>query len=227
MNGLESMDTVFVGPGVGSEWKIAGTGDLNGDGRPEIVWRHDNGAVYAWFVDGKTLLSGAYLTPSQVDNSWRIAALADLNQDGKDDLIWQHNTGTIYVWFMNGTTLASVSAMTPGSAGGDWKIMGAGDMNADGKPDLIWQSPSTGALAAWLLNGLTAEGVAWLSPSHVGRDWALRAVIDLTGDGNSDLIWQHDSGVVAAWVMNGASLGSFQYLTPYSVGADWSLAAPK
>ena len=120
----------------------------------------------------------------------------------------------------------SVTAMTPGRAGGDWRIMGAGDLNGDGQPDLIWQSPSTGALAAWLLEGTVATVVAWLTPSHVGPDWALRAVVDLTGDGISDLVWQHQTGLVAAWQMNGVALASFQYLSPSYVVDDWTLSGP-
>jgi hypothetical protein len=227
MHDFESRATVFIGPGVGHEWKLAGAADLDGDGRPEVLWRHDHGYVYAWSLDGNSLAYGTYLTPNRVDNSWRLAAVADLNLDGKSDLIWQQTTGAIYVWYMNGPALASVKAMTPGNAGGDWKIMGAGDLSGDGKPDLIWQSPSTGALAAWLLDGATATTVSWLTPSHVGPDWALRAVVDLTGDGISDLVWRHETGVVAAWEMNGVALGSFHYLSPYSVGGDWTLAGPQ
>jgi hypothetical protein len=226
MNDFQSLATVFVGPGVGHEWKLAGTADLDGDDRPEILWRHELGYVYAWFLDGNALAHGAFLTPNRVDASWRLAAVADLNQDGKSDLIWQQNTGAIYVWYMNGVALASVTTMTPGNAGGDWKIMGAGDLNGDGKPDLVWQSPATGALAAWLLDGAVAATVAWLTPSHVGSDWSLRAVVDLTGDGISDLVWQHETGAVAAWQMNGVALASFHYLAPYSVGHDWTLSGP-
>jgi hypothetical protein len=227
MNGLEAVGIVSVIPGASADWQIAGTGDLNGDGRPEILWRHVQGFVYAWFLNGHALVQGAYLTPGHVDNSWRLAAIADLNLDGKADLIWQRNTGTLYVWHMNGTTAATVGPLSPGSAGGDWQVRGAGDLNGDGKPDLVFQAPSTGALAAWLMNGAAATVVSWLAPTHVGPDWALRAVVDLTGDGKSDLVWQHNTGLLGAWVMNGVILTQFHYLSPHSVGGEWTLAGPK
>ena len=31
-----------------TSWHIAGTGDFNGDGRDDILWRNDTGAVTNW-----------------------------------------------------------------------------------------------------------------------------------------------------------------------------------
>lgn len=226
MSGLTATATVFL-PGADPSWSIAGTGDLNGDGKPEIIWRHQAGHVFAWFVNGNTLAGGSYLNPSHVDTSWRLAAVADINLDGRADLLWQQTTGALYVWYMNGATMASVAPLSPGNAGGDWQLKGAGDLNGDGRPDLVWQSPSSGAFAAWIMNGAAASKMEWLSPTHVGSDWALRAVVDLTGDGKSDIVWQHSTGVLGAWVMNGPVMSSFQYLSPVSVSPDWTLAGPK
>ena len=51
-------------------------------------------------------------------------------------------------------------------------------------------------------------------------------MVDLTGDGISDLVWQHQTGLVAAWQMNGVALASFQYLSPSYVVDDWTLSGP-
>lgn len=37
---------------VGGDWKIEGIGDLNGDGREDLVWRGDGGAVAGWLSTG-------------------------------------------------------------------------------------------------------------------------------------------------------------------------------
>jgi hypothetical protein len=39
-------------------WKVAGLGDLNGDGRYDVVWRNEaTGEVYGLLMDGSAVLS--------------------------------------------------------------------------------------------------------------------------------------------------------------------------
>jgi hypothetical protein len=42
-----------INPSVPLDWEIAGTGDLNGDGQTDILWRNKNsGAVVVWYMTG-------------------------------------------------------------------------------------------------------------------------------------------------------------------------------
>ena len=36
----------------GNDWKIAGVGDFNGDGKPDLVWQHKDGWLALWYMDG-------------------------------------------------------------------------------------------------------------------------------------------------------------------------------
>ena len=56
-----------------ASWHLSGTGDDNGDGRDDVLWRHDNGTVTEWlgqanggFVDNG---GSAYIN---VDTAWQI-----------------------------------------------------------------------------------------------------------------------------------------------------------
>ncbi len=159
---------------------------------------------------------------------WKIVAVADMNADKKADLIWQHDSGNLVVWYMNGTTRTGSSALNPASvAGNDWKIVGAGDFNGDLKPDLVWQQTSTNLLGAWIMNGVTRTSMVLLSPSQVQAGWKVRAVVDLNGDGNSDLVWRHDNGSVGVWLMQGTTAATMANLVPGVVGLEWDLAGPK
>ena len=230
MDGLSAAQVTYLGPGpVDLAWQIAGTGDLNGDGKPEIIWRHSAGWLYAWFMNGTSLQQGAYLTPNHIDTSlWKIVAVADMNGDGKADLIWQHDAGYLVVWYMSGTSMIGSSSLTPASvAGNDWKIVGAGDLNGDLKPDLVWQQTSTNRLGAWIMNGTVATSTVLLNPSQVQPGWKVRGVVDLNGDGVSDLVWQHTTGAVGAWLMQGATATTMTSLVPGGVNPEWDLAGPR
>jgi len=69
MNGTSmSSAATLLGAGNGA-WTVAGVGDLNGDGKSDIVWRNaSTGQVTGWLMNGTTMSSWATLlgagTPS-------------------------------------------------------------------------------------------------------------------------------------------------------------------
>jgi hypothetical protein len=56
-----------------SNWTIGGTGDFNGDGNVDILWRYYGSGGYScvWFMNGTTISGGADL-PAVNDLNWRI-----------------------------------------------------------------------------------------------------------------------------------------------------------
>ena len=42
---------------VSTDWVIAGSGDFDGDGRSDILWRNISGAVGYWAMNGAAILS--------------------------------------------------------------------------------------------------------------------------------------------------------------------------
>ncbi len=57
-------------------WKIEGLGDYNGDGKVDILWRHQvRGDLYVWYMDGATFVRDQYIrSVNRVadDLDWRI-----------------------------------------------------------------------------------------------------------------------------------------------------------
>jgi hypothetical protein len=47
MNDTHAIKTAGVA-NVTNDWKIAATGDFNGDGMSDILWRNDSGTVAIW-----------------------------------------------------------------------------------------------------------------------------------------------------------------------------------
>ena len=53
-----------------NDWHIEGTGDYNGDGNDDIVWRNDNGTVATWEMNGAQI--GATHDYGAVPADWHI-----------------------------------------------------------------------------------------------------------------------------------------------------------
>ena len=45
----------------GANWKVAGTGDFNGDGHSDILLQNTNGTVAIWEMNGVSATSSAVL----------------------------------------------------------------------------------------------------------------------------------------------------------------------
>ena len=217
-----------------TNWKVAGTGDFNGDGHPDVLFHHQtSGNIAAWLMNGSRQVAGVAITPDRVaDTNWKIVATGDFNGDGKRDILWQHLTNrTLSVWLMNGTSLMDGRTLTPSQvATVDWRIVGTGDFNADGRTDIVWQNQVNGLLSVWYMNGSTMIGGEALTPGQVpDSNWKIRAVGDVNRDGRPDLIWQHiGNGNLAVWFMNGSRQIGGTSLSPASVpDLNWRIVGPK
>lgn len=52
-------------------WQVQQTGDYNGDGKSDILWRHDNGSTFIWLMNG-TGEVGSGFTSAQNSTEWSI-----------------------------------------------------------------------------------------------------------------------------------------------------------
>ncbi len=232
MSGTTATSTQYLNPLMVSDpsWRIVATGDFNGDGKADLVWQHAGGWLAVWYMNGASMVGGQFLNSGQpAAPGWQIVGAADFNGDGNADLMWQHTDGWLAVWYMSGPTLLSAQLLNPSRiSGNDWKIVGVGDFNADGKPDLVWQHRD-GWLSLWYMSGTNRLDAVYLNPMQVADPaWRIRAVIDLDGDGKTDLIWQHMSGGwLGAWIMNGGTATSTGLLNPTSIGSSWKIMGPR
>jgi hypothetical protein len=212
------------------DWRIVGMADFNGDGKPDILWRHSRGWLSVWFMNGTTLQTSVLLSPSQIsDTNWAIVATGDFNQDGQPDILWRHTDGSLSAWLMNRTSLARAVYLTPRRVTDpNWRIVGTGDFNRDGKVDILWQH-STGWLSVWYMNGTTLSNAVYLSPSCVSdTNWKVVAVGDFNHDGQADLLWRHSDGSLSVWLMDGVKLRQPVYLKPPRVAdPNWVIVGPK
>ena len=82
--------TPTLGGTVGATRKVVGTRDLNGDGKPDILFQDSaTGAISYWLLDnGAVTASGIIPTSGDVSNL-KVVGQPDLNRDGKADILLQ------------------------------------------------------------------------------------------------------------------------------------------
>jgi hypothetical protein len=62
MNGTTILNPNTSGVGnLSTMWSVAETGDFNGDGYSDILWRDSSGDIAIWYMNGTTISSGAGL----------------------------------------------------------------------------------------------------------------------------------------------------------------------
>lgn len=113
---MTETDTGGVAP---SDWILAGTGDLDGDGTADLIWRNTvDGRNSVYFMKDGVVDSTQVLADVSVD--WDLAKVEDFNGDGKVDFLWRNETqgGRQIIHLMDGTTRTAVGVIK--TVGGNW-----------------------------------------------------------------------------------------------------------
>ena len=183
MDGLQRTQGSAIPLFPGAEWIPAGIGDLNGDGRDDIVWRSLSRAqTRIWLMDGFGIGSAGPLPI--MPSFWAVAGVSDFDGDGQDDLLWRdEQAGQNRIWLMNGTTVndrGTINLIGPES----WQARGVGDLDGDGKADIVWRNAFTGRNRVWLMNGLTRKQGAAI-PIESDLNWRIVGVGTASADGTA------------------------------------------
>jgi beta-glucanase (GH16 family) len=206
-------------------WSVVGTGDFNGDGSSDILWRNANGTLIEWTMNGSQIascqavtLNGKAATP---DASWSIAGIGDFNGDGSSDILWRNTNGALIDWTMDGSQIASAQQLTlQGDAAtpdANWSVIAIGDYNGEGRADILWRD-TNGTLIDWTMNGsqITNEQQVTFggSPVSLSSSWQIAQIGDFNGNGTSDILLRNSTnGAMAEWSMNGAQIASSTQLS--------------
>jgi len=192
-------------------------GDLQGDGRPDLVATGADGRLYfaAGLGGGHVAAPGAETVPApQYPSDWGstlIAAGGDFSNDGYQDLTVIQN-GALYI--VRGTGLGdfypSPQFVYPPSTQPDWsqatQLLSPGDLTGDGRPDLVIKQGDQLLLLAGEFGSRFADPVP-----IAGGKWSGMTVVgftDVTGDGIPDLVARADkTGIL--WLYPGAGDGTF------------------
>jgi hypothetical protein len=123
LNGLTRVSEAWVNASPLSDpsWKIRGTADFTGDGRPDVLWQHEtSGQPVVWIMNGPNQVSATTM-PSPGAGEWKIRSIGDTNLDGFGDLVFHNSsTGGVVIWTMRGVSFLSYQWV--GSVDPSWKM---------------------------------------------------------------------------------------------------------
>ncbi|MET9513264.1 VCBS repeat-containing protein [Streptomyces flavidovirens] len=158
---------------IGSGWAqyntIVGPGDLNGDGKGDLLTRTPGGTLYLQRGNGE---GSAFASRINVGSGWgqynKLVGAGDLTGDGRADLLARTPGGTLYLYAGTGNSSAAFKART--KIGTGWnqytKLAAPGDINGDGRADLL-AANSAGELFRYHAKG-TGQ---FATKAKVGNGW--------------------------------------------------------
>lgn len=111
---------------IGAGWNgyntLLGTGDLTGDGRPDLIARDPSGGLYLY--KGTANATAPFAPRTSIGPGWNIfnslAATADVTGDGHADVVTRDSTGTL--WLYQGTGNAASPFLGRTYIGTGWSV---------------------------------------------------------------------------------------------------------
>jgi hypothetical protein len=210
---VDWLDQGVIALGVGGVRDQIRFADLDGDGKADYLWVHDDGSVDAWLNlggpdDGADAAKVSWLAQGEIADGigkdGTNVVFADVNGDGRADYLWlDPNSGDVTAYLNTGPLVPNnksaagqvgwnpvgiiASGFTVGSGSQGLAAAWFADMNGDGRMDYCLLSYVNGNVSVWHNEPGTGGNITWVPSgviaAGVGDDGRTVQFGDLNGDG--------------------------------------------
>lgn len=199
-------------------YRLASTGDLNGDRRVDLVWVRDSDrhVLVSYFVG----VGINHYSSMTLGEGWAVVRTGDMDGDDRDDLLLHNDASDLFAYAsMDGWKPVSFS---PAYYTYGRSLVAVGDFDANRRLDLVWADESSRALQLWSFDGVRFEVNSIQGGGAILRyaaGWRVTGAGDVNGDGYSDLLLANAEGV-AYWTMRASVVQTFSpgFLNPAGYG---------
>ncbi len=207
----------------GSHPQAVSVGDLNGDGRTDmVVANKDSGSVSVYLrnADNTDFTKQADLKTSL---NATFVSVGDFNGDGKSDLVVSDGQSNVISVYLRNATNTGFQAKIDYATGAKPQSVTVGDFNGDGKTDIAVANKDGDTVSVFLRNAtntgfdkqtdlLASEDPNKSAPESI-------TVGDFNGDGKTDIaLANKDADRVSVYLRNADNTG-FDARSDYAVGS--------
>jgi parallel beta-helix repeat protein len=156
-----------------SSYGIAGTGDLNGDGKADLVITNAFGTIIR-LMNGTNWIQDIPLSNAPPASNAQIVGVGEFTGSEQADILWRdYTTGSNFLWIMQGTNVLGTTNLAK-LGDTNWRVQGVGDFNGDGIADIVWRHAVTGSNEIWLTsNPLSTNYTPVILSQLANLNWAI------------------------------------------------------
>ncbi len=180
-----------VSPG----WAVAASADINGNGKDDILFVHEN--TIGYYADG---LQSGWTDLGSFTSGWAVAGCADFDGNGKADILFNNDNLNLLGYYSDGQ--AAKWTQLGGYAAG-WAVAGCADFDGNGKSDILFTNSKLNSM------GYYADGLptGWKDLGSFTSGWSVAGCGDFDGNGKSDILFTNSSLNAMGYYADGLPTG--------------------